>query len=89
MAKFKLLHDLYRFPGFAPVPNIRGVFGDPQAVVIQLQRRRKKLSVAFAARSIAAITTSGHGEFAISPVATNASIWPSCYAGFSVPGVGA
>ena len=30
MAKFKLLHDLYRFPGFVPLPRIRGVFGDPR-----------------------------------------------------------
>jgi hypothetical protein len=89
MAKFKLLLDLYRFPGFVPVPTIRGVFGDPQAVVIQLQRRRKKLSVASVARSIAAITTSGHGGCAISPVATNVSIWPFCYVGSRVPGVGA
>jgi hypothetical protein len=89
MAKFKLLHDLYRFPGFVPVPTIRGVFGDSQAVVIQLQRRRKKLSVASVARSIAAITTSGHDGCAISPVATNASIWTSCSAESSVPGVGA
>ena len=50
MAKFKLLHDLYRFPGFVPLPRVRGVFGDPWAVVITLQRRRKKRFVASAAR---------------------------------------
>jgi hypothetical protein len=87
MAKFKQLRDLYRFPGFVPVPTIRGVFGDSQAVVIHLQRRRKKLSVASAARSIAVTTTSDHDGFAISLVGTNASIWSSCSAGSNVPGV--
>lgn len=89
MAKFKLLHDLYRFPGFVPLPTIRGVFGDPWAVVITLQRRRKKRSVAPAAKRITAITTSGHDGSAISPVATNASILPSPFAGCIVHGVGA
>jgi hypothetical protein len=42
MAKFKQLQDLYRFPGFVPQPTIRGIFGDPLAVVITLRRRRKK-----------------------------------------------
>jgi hypothetical protein len=89
MAKFKRLQDLYRFPGFVPLPTIRGVFGDPRAVVITLQRRRKKLSVSAAAKRIAAITTSGHDGSAISPVATNASISPSHFAGCIVHSVGA
>ncbi len=42
MAIFKLLHDLYRFPGFVPLAQVRGLFGDPHAVVITLRRRRKK-----------------------------------------------
>ena len=41
MATFKQLRDLYRFPGFVPQAGIQGVFGDPSAVVITLQRRRK------------------------------------------------
>jgi hypothetical protein len=86
MAKFKLLHDLYRFPGFVPLPRVQGIFGDPLAVVITLQRRRKKHSVASAAKPIAAITTSGHGGFAIFPAATNVSISPSLCAGSRVHG---
>jgi hypothetical protein len=42
MAKLKRLRDIYRFPGFVPRPKVRGIFGDPRAVVITLQRRRKK-----------------------------------------------
>lgn len=87
MAKFKLLHDLYRFPGFVPLPSIRGVFGDPRAVLITLQRRRKKRFVASAAKGIAVTTTSGHDGYAIFPVATNGFILSSRCAGFSVPGV--
>jgi hypothetical protein len=78
MANFKLLHDLYRFPGFVPQPLIRGIFGEPMAVVISLKRCRKKLSAASAAKLTSAITTSGVAAFAISPVATSASISPSC-----------
>jgi hypothetical protein len=87
MANFKQLHDLYRFPGFVPRPHIRGIFGDPMAVVISLKRCRKKLSAASAAKLISAITTSGVDAFAISPVATSASISPSSFDGFFVLGV--
>ena len=89
MAKVKLLHDLYRFPGFVPLPGVRGLFGDPRAVVITLQRRRKKRAAASAARSITAITTSGPGGSAICPVATSVSISPFTCAGSSAHGVGA
>jgi hypothetical protein len=89
MAKFKSIYDLYRFPGFVPVPRVRGLFGDPLAVVITLQRRRKKRAVASAARSITAITTSGRDGSAISPVATSTSILPSSCAGSIARGVGA
>jgi hypothetical protein len=87
MAKFKLLHDLYRFPGFVPLPRVRGVFGDPLAVVITLQRRRKKRSAASAARSIAATTTSGADACAISPAGTDGSISTSSCAGSGARGV--
>ena len=36
MAKLKRLLDIYRFPGFVPRPKVRGIFGDPRAVVITL-----------------------------------------------------
>jgi len=78
MANFKQLHDLYRYPGFVPRPYIRGIFGDPMAVVISLSRCRKKLSAASAAKHTSAITTNGVDAFAISPVATSASISPFC-----------
>jgi len=89
MAKLKRLLDIYRFPGFVPQTKVRGIFGDPLAVVITLRRRRKKLSVASADKPSAPTTTSGHAASATSPVATSVSISTSRPAGFLAPGVGA
>ncbi len=36
------LSDAYSFPGFRPQPTVRGVFGDPDARIITLDRRAKK-----------------------------------------------
>ncbi len=77
MAKLKRLPDLYRFPGFVPQAKVRGIFGDPMAVVITLQRRRKKRGAASVGEPSAPITTSGPGASATCPVATGASIWTS------------
>lgn len=79
MANFKQLHDLYRFPGFVPQPLIRGIFGEPMAVVISLKRCRKKLSAGSAATLTSTITTNGGDAFAISPAATSMSISPSSF----------
>jgi len=75
MAKFKQLRDVYRFPGFDPQAKVRGLFGDPLAVVVTLRRRRKKRCAAPVLNRIERITTSGSDAPGISPVATGASIW--------------
>jgi hypothetical protein len=36
------LLDAYRFSGFRPVDEVRGVFGDPHARIVALVRRSKK-----------------------------------------------
>lgn len=82
MAKFKQLHDLYRFPGFVPQPHVRGIFGDPMAVVISLKRCRKKRSVASADKPISVIMTSGVDVFAICRVGTSGSICLSFFGGY-------
>jgi hypothetical protein len=87
MAKIKQLQDVYRFPGFVPQPDVRGVFGDPRAVVITLQRCQKKLPAAFAGMRMIPTTTNVHGASATSPVGTSAFISFSWYAGSSAPGV--
>ena len=82
MAKFKQLRDLYRFPGFIPSQHIRGIFGDPMAVVVSLKRCRKKRSAASADKSPFATTIRGRDTFAISRAATDASISPSSFEGY-------
>jgi hypothetical protein len=89
MAKFKRLYDLYRFPGFVPQLTIRGVFGDPHAVVITLRRRRKKRFATSAAKHLGLATTSGFGASEISVVATSVSISSTSCAGSNVVGAGA
>jgi hypothetical protein len=86
MAKLKRLVDIYRFPGFVPRPKVRGIFGDPRAVVITLQRRRKKRAVGSAAKPSAPTTTSGRAASATWPVGTNGSTSPSKPAGSLAPG---
>jgi hypothetical protein len=43
--KNKRLLDTYRFPGFRPLANVCGIFGDSKAIVIRLERKEKKLIV--------------------------------------------
>ena len=66
MGKIKRLQDVYRFPGFVPLAQVRGVFGDPYAVVITLRRRRKKRAAVCADVPIAPSTISVLGGCAIS-----------------------
>jgi len=89
MAKFKQLRDLYRFPGFVPQTRLRGIFGDPRAVVITLRRRRNKRFAARAGRHLGPTTTSGLGGPGTFPVATSASTWPIPGAASTADGVAA
>ena len=41
MEKRRRLLDEYRFPGFSPRAEIKGIFGDPKARVIRLKRTQK------------------------------------------------
>jgi hypothetical protein len=42
MRKHRRLWDTYRFPGFRPRSTVRGIFGDPKARIVFLDRRGKK-----------------------------------------------
>jgi len=75
MGKQRRLLDEYRFPGYRPRAEIRGVFGDPRARVIQLERTRKKRYVGIAARFTDAITTRKCVGYGTCPVETPGSIW--------------
>jgi len=63
MAKSNKLEDAYRFPGFVPRPNIRGVFGDPFARVLTLNRREKKRHAELVAVSTRDSTTGKSGAY--------------------------
>jgi len=56
MSKGKCLLDAYRFPGFRPRATIKGIFGDPKARVIRLERRQKKQYAAVVADHIGVST---------------------------------
>ena len=77
------LWDAYAFPGFRPQPTVRGVFGDPKARVITLERRSKKHSAAAVVERTWAGTTGGRVRFAICPAAIRASISNSRFGAFS------
>jgi hypothetical protein len=83
MANFSQLRDLYAFPGFAPAATVRGVFGDPYAVVISLRRRRKKRAAESAARLIDPSTIRSFARSVISIAADGECIWSSLSAASS------
>jgi hypothetical protein len=88
MAQFTQLRDLYSFPGFAPAAHVYGVFGDPYAVVIPLNRRQKKRTVESVAPSIAPSTISPHAASAISIAEDDGSISSCPSVASPVAGVG-
>src|SRR3972149_2877635 len=57
MVKKRRLLDEYQFPGVRPLSAIQGMFGDPKARIIRLERSEKKRPVAFAGLCIGATTT--------------------------------
>jgi len=77
MASFSRLHDLYSLPGFVPAATIRGVFGDPYAVVITLRRRRKKPAAVCAVPVIGPSTTKLLEGSGTSIVVDDGSSWRS------------
>jgi hypothetical protein len=85
MANFSRLRDLYSLPGFTPAASIRGVFGDPYAVIIDLRRRRKKRTAAIAAPAIAPSTIKLLDAFATSIAAADASTSRFSFDASSVP----
>ena len=57
MRKLRSLKDEYQFPNFVPILPVKGIFGDPRAVVITLFRRGKKRAAVSAERVVDPITT--------------------------------
>src|ERR1700682_959324 len=69
------LWDTYSFCGFRPEPTVHGIFGDPKARVIKLNRRSKKQHVGAAVASRWAGTTARSAGCAICPAGTRGYIW--------------
>lgn len=88
MGKKRRLLDEYQFPGFRPRSDIQGLFGDPMARVIRLERTQKKRHVAAAASSIGVITTRQHGGYGTYPVGMQGYIWRWKSGGYSAKGAG-
>src|SRR4030081_3327556 len=65
----------YSFCGFRPEPTVRGIFGDPKARVIKLNRRSKKQRVGAAVAPRWAGTTARSAGCAICPAGTLGYIW--------------
>ncbi len=56
------LQKLFSFPGFRAKQRLRGLFGDPMARVVELERRKKGLSAPVAARAISLSTIGNNGK---------------------------
>ncbi|OGW43235.1 MAG: hypothetical protein A2Y66_05140 [Nitrospirae bacterium RBG_13_41_22] len=88
MGKKRRLLDEYRFPGFRPRSETQGIFGDPRARVIRLDRTQKKLHAAVAGIYTGVTTTRQYEGYGIYPVGTPGSTWKWRFAGSSAKGVG-
>ena len=76
-AKRRRLLDAYRFTGFRPVEDVRGVFGDPLARIITLVRSSKKRSAAHVDASIRGGTIAEFVGLEIFPPVAFAFSWSS------------
>jgi hypothetical protein len=75
LRKLERLLDAYRFAGFRPQDEVRGVFGDSAARVVTFARRSKKLSARSVVERTLVGTTARHDECGICPAATRGFIW--------------
>jgi hypothetical protein len=73
MKKHKRLWNAYCFPGYKPQPIVRGVFGNPHALVIKLERRGKKQCAVSAGQCTVPIMTVRDAQSGTSPVEINVS----------------
>ena len=76
-AKRLRLRDAYRFPGFRPIEEVRGVFGDPHARIVTLVRRSKKRRAVHADVCIPDGTIANFAARAIFRLAACAFSWNS------------
>ena len=81
MAKLKTLLDEYRFRGFRPRAPVKGIFGDPKARIVRLERTGKKRFAGLVERYIGVSMIERAVEFAIFRAAMPACTWTLRFAG--------
>jgi hypothetical protein len=79
------LRDAYRFPGFLPLAEVRGLFGDPMVRIVSLRRRRKKRPVGVVAGGSSATTIGDAVGCAICRAGYCASCWNWRYDAWIAP----
>ena len=87
MGKKRRLLDEYRFPGFGPRAEIKGIFGDSKARVIRLKRIQKKRYAGVVERFIGVITTRRCVGYGIYPVEMHGFTWKWRYGEYYVGSV--
>ncbi len=75
MGKNRKLRDEYRFPGFRPRAEVKGIFGDSKAQVIRLEQTQKKQYAGVVAKFIGVITTRKFDGYGIYLVGMHGYIW--------------
>jgi hypothetical protein len=86
MQKQRRLWDAYRFPGFRPRATVHGIFGDPKARVVHLERRLRSYHPRLIQPQLAQTVFSPADGFATWGVETIESTWLSKYVGSNVRG---
>ena len=75
MRKPRRLVDEYQFPGFRPKARVKGIFGDPKARIIRLERTQKKRFADTVAPCTGVITINKPDGYETCPVALPGFIW--------------
>jgi hypothetical protein len=88
MGKKRRLLDEYQFPGFRPRSEIQGIFGDPKARIIRLERNQKKRHAVAVAPCIGVITTRQNDGYGTYPVGMHVSTWKWKFGESSARGAG-
>lgn len=88
MRKKRRLLDEYRFPGFSPRAEVKGIFGDSNARVIKLKRTQKKQYAGVAARFIGVTTTRRCVGYGIYPAGMHGYIWRQRFGEYCAGSVG-
>jgi len=88
MGKKRRLLEKYQFPGVRPRSAIQGMFGDPRARIIRLNRTEKKRHVAVVVPCIVATMTKQCGGYGTCPAGMRAYTWRWRFAVSGAKGAG-